>query len=870
MTQRDLAVALGYSDSLISSLEKGQRQPDLDAVMQRFIPALGLQDDPRTATKLIEAAAFARGQTLSAATLATPAHPILNTSDSSATVNGIPVLPVALVGRDELVYQLGNRLRGHHGRLLTLVGPPGAGKTTLALAVAEHVQRHYRDGARFVPLATISDPTMMATTLVATVAPGDASNRPPEKRLIELLRHKHLLLLLDNLEQIEGAASLIATLLAECPDVIILATSRERLHLRAEQRCLVPPLDLAAAVELFVQRAQAVYGDFRLTEQNQPTLAAICTRLDCLPLALELCAGQIQIFPSAELLAQLQARPLDLLVDGAQDLPPHQRTLRTTIQRSYELLMVEEQILLRRLGVFVGGFDLAAVEEIGDWRVEIGDSSLLSSFQSSVSTLQSLIVKSLVRAETLATGEQRFSLLETIREFALEQLHLHGEDEALRQWHYTHYLARFRNADHHLRGPEATAWFARLHPEFDNLRAAIRWTLDQARYEDTVWLILATGWYGRLQGRWHDQLGWIQEVLPQRYRFTPLLRLGILIKFYSVATAVDTDQTVNRYLDELIEFAENCPITLLRSAAWARVAMATADFAQATVAWQQAMTFARAAQGPPATGNEFGVNSDQLFILSATASTYAARLIEHGDFAQAEALAQEALAACEARGYLSGIGATLGTLGRLALLQGDLPQAQTLLHKAVTTIKSTIHPSVLAKIQPLLALAVLYQNDATAARQLLLESLAIWRTIRDKQYLAQLSIYLAETALWEGDLTEAEAWLAQALDYQVDPRRLDMALINCLLVAALLAVARQDLQKAATLFGAAEQVRADAQRTLVAPVRAQVDAGLATVQAALDPVTFAATVAAGRQLSPAQAFTSLLAVPVPATLDNPA
>ncbi len=869
MTQRDLAAALGYSDSLISGLEKGQRLPDLEAVIQRFIPALGLQDDPRSATKLIESAAFARGQTLPATTAAAHLHQAPETTPDGATAHRLPALPITLVGRDELVYQLGKRLRGHQGRLLTLVGPPGVGKTTLALAVGEHVQRHYRDGACFVPLAAVNDAAMMAAAIVATVAPDDASNKPSQNRLVELLRRQTLLLVLDNLEQIADAASLIAALLAECAGVTILATSRERLHLRAEQRSLVPPLDLDAAVELFVQRAQAVYGDFRLTQQNQPTLAAICTRLDCLPLALELCAGQIQIFPSAELLAQLQARPLDLLVDGAQDLPAHQHTLRTTIQRSYELLQPEEQLLLRRLGVFVGGFDLAVVEMLGVWRLERRDWRLESNGgESPISTLQSLLVKSLVRTETLATGEQRFSLLETIREFALEQLRLHEEDEAARQWHYAHYLARFRTADQHLRGPEAAVWFARLHPEFDNLRAAMRWTLDQECYEDTTWLILAANWYGHIQGHWYEQLGWIQEVLPHRHRFAPLLRLGLLIRFYSVAGPLAHDQNMHRYWNELIELAESCPVKLLQTAAWVWVARAATDFAQATVAWQKAITFARAAQGPPEIGNEFGVISDQGFMLSATVGTYAARLIEQGDFAQAEALAREALAASEARGYVSGTGATLGTMGRLALLQGDLPQAHTLLQRAVTTIKSSIHLSVLAKIQPLLALVILYQNDTSDARHLLMESLALWRTIGEKQYLAQVSIYLAETALWEGQLAEAEAWLAQALGYQVDPRRLGMALINGLLIAARLAVARQSIQKAATLFGAAEQVRADARRTLVAPVRIQVDADLATVQTALAPAAFAAAFAAGRQLSPAQAVTTLLAAPAPATPDN--
>ncbi|MEZ4617430.1 MAG: hypothetical protein R2867_18230 [Caldilineaceae bacterium] len=348
------------------------------------------------------------------------------------------------------------------------------------------------------------------------------------------------------------------------------------------------------------------------------------------------------------------------------------------------------------------------------------------------------------------------------------------------------------------------------------------------------------------------------------------MRLGVLIRFYSVAGPLGHDKNAHRYWGELIELAEGCPVKLLRVAAWVWVARGTADFAEATVAWQKAITFARAAQGAPEIGNEFGVIADQRFMLSATTGTYAARLIEHGDFAQAEALLREALAASEAGGYVSGTGATLGTLGRLALLQGDLPQAHTLLQRAVLTIKSSIHLSVLAKIQPLLALALLYQNNTSEARHLLMESLAVWRTIGEKQYLAQLSIYLAETALWEGQLAEAEAWLAQALDYQVDPRWLGMALINCLLVAARLAVARQHIPEAATLFGAAEQVRADARRTLVAPVRTQVDADLASVQAALAPAAFAAAFAAGRQLSPAQTVTALLAVLAPATLDNPA
>jgi len=460
MTQRDLAAALGYSESLICSLEKAQRLPDLQAVTARFIPALGLQDDPNRAASLIEQAAFARGER---PPTSVTFQRTTQVSVQTALVATLPAPPTELIGRATEINQLCNRLLGHSGRLLTLLGPPGIGKTALALAVAAHLQNHYPDGAVFVPLAAVNEPTLMASIILTAV--GSTDFNPPQTKLIAFLRRKTMLLVLDNLEQISDAAPLIAELVAACPGLCILATSRERLHLRAEQRYKVPPLDLAPAVELFVQRAQAVDADFACTPHNQPTLAAICQRLDCLPLAIELCAAQIDLLAPAQLLAHLQNHRLDLLVDGARDLPLRQRTLRSAIGSSYALLNEAERLLFRCLSVFVSGFALDALEALATDRLA---SAAIQT------TLHALISKSLVRAETLPSGEPRFLLLETIREFALEQTRSHGEEAVLRQRHYATYLQLFRTGDSHLRRAEAATWFARLIPEQDNLRAALQ------------------------------------------------------------------------------------------------------------------------------------------------------------------------------------------------------------------------------------------------------------------------------------------------------------------------------------------------------------------------------------------------------------
>ena len=414
--------------------------------------------------------------------------PTVTSGAQPEQVNGrpLPAPLTPLIGRTSEVATVSALLRRTQGRLLVLMGPGGIGKTRLALQVATDLRQDFPAGACFVSLEPLRDPALVAPIIAHALGLRETASTSVVDQLKDSLRGQHLLLLLDNFEQVASAAPLLTELLEACPHLKVLVSSRTRLHVRGEQDYVVPPLALPdpqqladsgalsqyAAVALFLQCAWALQPDFQITGLSTRAIAEICLRLEGVPLAIELAAARIKQLSPHALLARLEQR-LPVLTSGPQDAPVRQQTLRNTLAWSYSLLDPWEQWLLRQLSVFVGGSTLQAAEAVcralGDG-VGTGSARVFDG-------VASLIDTSLLYQMEREGEEPRLLLLETIREYGQEMLAGCKETEETRQAHALYYLALVEQAAHAWEGPQHGLWLGRLERDHNNLRAAMQWSL---------------------------------------------------------------------------------------------------------------------------------------------------------------------------------------------------------------------------------------------------------------------------------------------------------------------------------------------------------------------------------------------------------
>jgi predicted ATPase len=743
---RETDVAVMHAHLLDPPPAVSEARPELPAALDAVLArALAKEEDARFATcrELVEAARACIGGQLVAAPAGTIIAPTGATAITGAAVTNLPVAPGPLIGRDAELASVVELAGRPDVRLVTLTGPGGTGKTRLALAaattLAPTLSRVY-----FVDLSPVAEPGVVGSAIAQVLEVEEKGDVPLADVIGRKLGSDPALLWLDNFEQVLPAASLVHELIAAAPGLKVLVTSQASLHLREEREFPVPPLELpdesasladAPAVQLFVERAQAVKPGFELTEENGAAVAAICRRLDGLPLALELAAARVKLLTPQAILSRLEKR-LDLLTGGPGDLPARQRSLRDAIEWSYNLLEPREQTLLARLGVFAGGCSLELADSVAGLGLPLGEA---------FETLASLIDKSLVRQRDGADGEPRFRLLESIREYALERLEEKGEVDEMRLRHAERYLELVEAAEPELTRASQALWLDRLDEENDNIRAALAWATSVGEFEFALRFAGSLFRFWSARGLMREARSRLAEALAAPGSVAPAtLAKGYFASGYSALGEGDFREARAEF-ERSLEQARAAADERAEGAALAQLAWLSMAGGEAEQARQLAE---QASQLAEKTGDKLTA--------SGAATTLADLAIAAGNRDEAIGLYERGLALRRALGDKRLVANSLVGLARAELLQGDYERATALLQESLTLahqVKDTWITSL--ALGNLARVRLCASDDLGRARELLAEALRLARDRNDRRGSAEWVQVLAAICAVDGRSVDA-------------------------------------------------------------------------------------------------------------------
>jgi non-specific serine/threonine protein kinase len=749
LTQEELAERAGLSVRAVSDLERGVKRGPRAASLRLLVDALGLAPDARAAL----AAAAARP----AAAPAPPPH-------------NLPLQLTSFVGRERELAAVRRLLAG--ARLLTLTGAGGAGKTRLALEAAAGVAGAYAAGTWLVALAPVGDPALVGPAIAGALGVREAGARPLRDALADHLRERCLLLVLDNFEHLLAAAPLVPDLLAACPGLTVLATSRAPLRVSGEQEYPVPPLALPDAAEtapaslteneavrLFVERARAVRPDFVVTDQNARAVAEVCRRLDGLPLALELAAARVRVLGVEELLARLEDR-FRLLTGGSRTALERHQTLQAAVDWSYDLLTDQERALFARLAVFAGGWTLEAAEAVGAGE-GVETSEVLD-------LLTRLVDQSLVQAEAQPDGTVRYRLLETLRAYARDTLAAGGLEARVRDRHAGYYAALAERAAPELRGPDSAAWHDRVERELDNVRGALGWAAAGGPVAAGLRLATALHWYWfmrrPLEGR-----AWLDRILAlpgPSEPACPAAAVGLALRARALGGAallalgegdLEVAQAQGGEALALARQAGDRPATATALGGLGGIARARGEDTVARSLWEESL----------ALSGELG---DRLGM--AISLRHLARIAARGrDDALAEAHYQRALALHREAGDHSGTAGVLGELGNLARGRADFAGAREAYEASLAHFREAGDPQGCALSLGRLAGLAAARGEHAAARAAYAASLRGFHAVGRRWAVALTLVGLAAVAGAEGRWARALRLAAAATAAGAGPPR---------------------------------------------------------------------------------------------------